>query len=394
MTQTRISGKFYPLKSEEWLDSINQLTHSELKILYYVRSLDPYNNGIEITPSQIARDLSVEKNKMHRSTVGRALKSLDKKGFINMELIKIRIKVNPKGFLAEPELKPEPKAKNNDVVATQPCCDHATNVVTTQHRVQPHNTECAHATQSAPTQQPKAETQSEQELENSKIFKTYLDFKKTLSESERENFLNFVKEKTNNLERPINDLEAWLASKNAAKQNRWEIYYKNYQEAKINGTHKTTRHSENGAGSALEAKNLAIAKFRQKMRIDELVNEPEDTNSDGRLLGGNLPTQNTTEEFQRQQAEFNKLLDNPPEPGESGERKSLAQQRREQIAEARRQQEEWKRANKEAADERAEQQNFDIDGYQAEIQRQIEEFNRLHNIGKINENDEENLEDE
>ena len=83
MTQAKkIQGKFYPLKSEEWLNSINQLTHSELKVLYYVRSLDPYNNGINLTPAQIARDLSTEKTKMHRSTVGRALKTLDRKGFI------------------------------------------------------------------------------------------------------------------------------------------------------------------------------------------------------------------------------------------------------------------------------------------------------------------------
>ncbi len=132
MPQTKkIQGKFYPLKSEEWLDSINQLTHSELKILYYIRSLDPYSNGINLTPAQIARDLTTEKHKMHRSTVGRALKSLDRKGFIDMELIKVRIKVNPKGFLVEPEPEPEPKPEpkpeaKNDVVVTQPCCDHAT----------------------------------------------------------------------------------------------------------------------------------------------------------------------------------------------------------------------------------------------------------------------------
>jgi hypothetical protein len=223
---------------------------------------------------------------------------------------------------------------------------------------------------------------------------TYSDFKRSLSEGEREKFFNFVEEKTNNLERPINDLEAWLASENKAKQNRWEIYYRSFQEEQINESRKTTRHSENGESSPLGEKNSAIAKFRQKMRIDELVDEPVDTNSNGRLLGGNLPTQNTTEEFQQQQAEFNKLLDNPPEPGEPRERKSLAQQRREQIAKAKQQQEEWQRANKEAAEERAKQQNFDIDGYQAEIQRQIEEFNRLHNIGNFDENDEENLEDE
>ena len=82
MPQTKIQGKFYPLKSSEWLHSINQLTHLELKILYYVRSLDPYNNGIDLTSAQIGRDLSTEKNKMHRSTVGRALKELERKGFV------------------------------------------------------------------------------------------------------------------------------------------------------------------------------------------------------------------------------------------------------------------------------------------------------------------------
>ena len=55
MPQTKIQGKFYPLKSSEWLDGINQLTHSELQILYY------------------------DKDKMHRSTVGRALKELERK---------------------------------------------------------------------------------------------------------------------------------------------------------------------------------------------------------------------------------------------------------------------------------------------------------------------------
>jgi hypothetical protein len=82
MPQTKIQGKFYPLKSEEWLDSINQLTHSELKILYYIRSLDPYNNGIKITSAQIAKDLSTEKHKMYRSTVGRAIRKLEEKGFV------------------------------------------------------------------------------------------------------------------------------------------------------------------------------------------------------------------------------------------------------------------------------------------------------------------------
>ena len=277
MPQTKIQGKFYPLKSSEWIDSITQLTHSELKILYYVRSLDPYNNGIDLSASQIARDLSTDKNKMHRSTVGRALKSLDRKGFINMELIKVRIKVNPRGFLTdreaepEPDLKPKSEAKN-DVVATQPCCDHATDVVTTQQNVQPRNKECAHATGSAPTQQSKAETQSQQQVQEPKIFKTYTDFKDSLSEGERENFLEFVRKKAENLEKPINDLEAWLASKTRAKENRWEIYYKSYQEEKASQKRKLTKQGNNSGNYSPSEVEKAIAEFknRHKKREQEL----------------------------------------------------------------------------------------------------------------------------
>ncbi|MGL5806373.1 MAG: hypothetical protein ACRC11_13195, partial [Xenococcaceae cyanobacterium] len=66
------------------------------------------------------------------------------------------------------------------------------------------------------------------EVQNPKTLKTYSDFKKTLSDSERENFLDFVKEKIKNLTQQINDIEAWLASTNKAEQNRWEVYYQNF----------------------------------------------------------------------------------------------------------------------------------------------------------------------
>ena len=262
MTQAKkIQGKFYPLKSEEWLNSINQLTHSELKVLYYVRSLDPYNNGINLTPAQIARDLSTEKNKMHRSTVGRALKTLDRKGFINMELLRVRLKINPKGFLSETE---EEETTENDVVATQQCCDQTTDVVTTQQGVPPHNTSCDQTTQVVATQQSEAETQSEQGVQNPKTLKTYKDFKRSLSESERESFFNYVKEKTKNLRQPINDLEAWLASKNAANQNRWSAYYQTYQEEELKRKAINENRNSSTKQLTLEEKQQAIANFKDR----------------------------------------------------------------------------------------------------------------------------------
>jgi hypothetical protein len=62
---------------------------------------------------------------------------------------------------------------------------------------------------------------------------TYSDFKKTLSEDERERFFYFVKQQIKNFKEPIKDLEAWLASKNAAGQNRWEVYYKLYKPSHL-----------------------------------------------------------------------------------------------------------------------------------------------------------------
>jgi hypothetical protein len=62
---------------------------------------------------------------------------------------------------------------------------------------------------------------------------TYSDFKDSLSEGEREKFFNFVREEIKNLPKPVNDLEAWLASPNKTGQNRWEVYYQNFSAAKV-----------------------------------------------------------------------------------------------------------------------------------------------------------------
>ena len=58
---------------------------------------------------------------------------------------------------------------------------------------------------------------------------TYSDFIQTLSEGEREKFLDFVTEQIKDFVQPINDVEAWLASKNKAYKNRWEVYYNKFK---------------------------------------------------------------------------------------------------------------------------------------------------------------------
>jgi hypothetical protein len=256
MTQNRIQGRFYPLQNEEWLETVKQLTHSELKVLYYIRSLDPYNKGISLTPVQIASDLSTDKSKMHRSTVTRALKSLDNQGFIQMELLQIQIKVNPKGFLSQAEIE--------DVAVKQPSCEQTTQVVTPQPSVPDHNLECSQATESATTQQLKAETISERRFQTPKIYKTYIDFKDSLSESEGENYFKFVQKKIESFRQPINDLEAWLASQTKAGQNRWEVYFEKYQ-SEI----KARKSNSDNSSVPDQERQKAIAKYQESLKQEK-----------------------------------------------------------------------------------------------------------------------------
>jgi uncharacterized damage-inducible protein DinB len=78
----------------------------------------------------------------------------------------------------------------------------------------------------------KPEASPDKNSSTSNINKTYLHFIRSLSEEERANFLNFVREKTKNLSQEVNDIEAWLAHTNKAGKNRWEVYHEKYLAAK------------------------------------------------------------------------------------------------------------------------------------------------------------------
>ena len=226
---SKIQGLFYPLQHEEWLKACRELTPAQRDVLYYIRTIDPYNQGIDINAAEVARQLSAPERIVHRQTVSRALKELDAKGFIDLELLQVRTKVKPKGLWCNDAPK---VCEDTDGVMTYPRCDDAPSAIATHHAGSPrttmdHDAPCAIATHHA-----EAESLVEREFQNSKINKTYLDFIKTLSEEERANFWKFCEEKTKNLSQPVNDIEAWLAHKNKAGKNRWEVYYEKYLASK------------------------------------------------------------------------------------------------------------------------------------------------------------------
>ncbi len=103
----------------------------------------------------MARLLSTPSKKVHRSTVGRALKVLDQKGFIDMELIQVKVHVLGKGLH---------------------CCGDAT-------KLPERNQRDREATSVIATQQPEPETPSPSQSHCSKTIQTTQDLIHTLSDS-------------------------------------------------------------------------------------------------------------------------------------------------------------------------------------------------------------------
>ncbi len=131
--KTKIDGKFYPLQNDEWLKACKELKPAELKLLYHLRTLDPFGDrNVELGVTALAHLLG-----MSKSTVSEGLKALSQKGWIDLEIIKVKVRL--KTF-----------APANTV---------------------------------RPSEQSRAETQSEQ---GSQLSKTYTDYKDSLSDSERE----------------------------------------------------------------------------------------------------------------------------------------------------------------------------------------------------------------
>ncbi len=111
------------------------------------------------------------------------------------------------------------------------------------------------------TQQPSSESPTQSQSSSPKTYKTYSDFIKTLSEEERASFLNFCKKATLNLSQPVNDIEAWLANKNKAGRNRWEVYYEKFLDSQDSSSKKS--------GSSQIAKKLQQEIEEQRLQAIE-----------------------------------------------------------------------------------------------------------------------------
>ncbi|MGB5635021.1 MAG: hypothetical protein WBM86_19880, partial [Waterburya sp.] len=219
VTQTKIQGKFYPLTSEvTTILRQAKLTAAEWRIWSYLVEIDPWGDRYRDIDSLDV----MSKCDCSRATFYRAIAKFQKlqifdiqdKGFSIRNLtgasqIKSAQAKEQNIKLKQADLKNE-QAVSKIILDSQKCESCLKNE-TGFSKMRLDSQICENQPPETP---PDKEPRSPQTLQ------TYSDFKDSLSEGERENFLEFVRKKTENLEKPINDLEAWLASKNAAKQNR------------------------------------------------------------------------------------------------------------------------------------------------------------------------------
>ncbi len=201
---------FYRLTHDEWVETVKNLTGAEIKVLYYLRSLDPFgvkrsstegNHHLEYSITEMAKELNISKG-----AASKAVKKLDHIGLIEAQISKVRIKITTDQY------------KDTEF---------------------PIGNKVSHSESQFPIgneQQP--EPMSDGDLRTPQTIKTYSDFIKTLSDFDRASFLNFCQEKAKNLSQEVIDLEAWLASKTKAGENRWEVQYRFYKAS------QSSRHQE------------------------------------------------------------------------------------------------------------------------------------------------------
>ena len=323
----KISGKFYPLQHEELIDLNKRLTASELSVYLWLKTNEPFGDKlVEADTLTIALDLNIS-----RRSVQRALVKLRKEKLIDLVITKFHYRVKSKPT-AESDNTNEnsdntSKVKEKLRVATSVSPDDISvaKVTSMSSSVR----ECRHRYENVaigtPMSPPSAETKSEQSVQNPKTLQTYSDFKRSLSESERENFFNYVKEKTKHLRQPINDLEAWLASKNAANQNRWSAYYNLYQTEELKRQAINKEHNSSTKRLTLEQERQAIAEWQeylkqQKLAVEKLQEksrlEKQQSQTEPRTEQNNSNHHQTTSEPPENtqhptRSEFNQMLNNP-----------------------------------------------------------------------------------
>ena len=223
----KIKGKFYPLKHQEWLEACKKLKPCEKDILYFIRTLDPRNNGIAISTAEIARALSTPKRKIHKRTVNRALKRLDQLGFLDLEIVAAQVKLHGGGlWSADSEVGDRPNSGVDQMIQG---VDQMIQGV--DQMIHPADQMIHFADQTIHPQIAKILT--EKGIQRNGNFLDLIDLI-DLSEGEGESFGEFCQRETAHFDPPLRSLPDYLASRDASGRPRYWPLWEKYQAANPN----------------------------------------------------------------------------------------------------------------------------------------------------------------
>jgi len=135
------------LTTQDWVECFKNLTKAELGVFFYIRTIDPYGDrNLEIDCSSLGKLLGI-----HRTSVSRALEELKRKGLIEMEIekAKVRQKINNRKLTLlsnqENTSNDEQSEESKICAPTHSSCADAQTSAPTHNHVHPRTDECAYA---------------------------------------------------------------------------------------------------------------------------------------------------------------------------------------------------------------------------------------------------------
>lgn len=220
----RMEGKFYRIQFDEWKKMYHELTKSQIGVLIYIKTADPFANGARIKASVIAEELQITKR-----AVNSAIAVLAEKGFIEIEEADYIVKVTPKV-----------QSCDSNTSVTEPGKKFPAENGTSRKRAKfptkednfPPKNENSH---SAP------ETPNTQESQAPKIYKDFKDFKDSLSVEERESFEKFGLKMASDLPSPPQLPKKWIAKNWEEIRDKWLLSTKKPSDKQ---THKWADHPQ------------------------------------------------------------------------------------------------------------------------------------------------------
>ncbi len=87
-SESKTESKFYALRTDEHLKACKELTPAQRDIYYYLMTLDPDGDGLDINAKDIAEQLGLSER-----TVYRSLKALNQLGWIALEKAHYSVKI-------------------------------------------------------------------------------------------------------------------------------------------------------------------------------------------------------------------------------------------------------------------------------------------------------------